>query len=65
MVSTNYLVIECVGKRQITLARSLKLLGPIIDMGKGTMNFTSPLGNRHAFPKGKSKGKKGIRKTSG
>jgi hypothetical protein len=38
MVSTDYLVIECVGKGQITLGRSLlKLLGAIIDMGKGTM----------------------------
>jgi hypothetical protein len=43
MVSTDYLVIECVGKGQITLGRSLlKLLGAIIDVGKGTMKFTSP-----------------------
>jgi hypothetical protein len=35
MVSTNYLVIECVGKRQITLGRSLlKLLGATIDVVK-------------------------------
>jgi hypothetical protein len=34
-------------------------------VGKGTMNFTSPPGNRHVFPKGKSKGKKGRRKASG
>jgi hypothetical protein len=54
MVSTDYLVIECVGRGQITLGRSLlKLLRAIIDVGKGTMNFTSPSGNRHAFPKGK------------
>jgi hypothetical protein len=66
MVSTDYLVIECVGKGQITLGRSLlKLLGAIIDVGKGTMNFTSPPGNRHAFPKGKSKGRKGRHKASG
>jgi hypothetical protein len=66
MVSTDYLVIECVGKGQITLGRSLlKLLGAIIDVGKGTMNFTSPPGNCHVFPKGKSKGKKGRRKASG
>jgi hypothetical protein len=66
MVSTNYLVIECVGKRQITLGRSLlKLLGAIIDMGKGTIKFTSPPNNRHEFPKGKSKGKKGRHKASG
>jgi hypothetical protein len=43
MVSTDYLVIECVGKGQITLGRPLlKLLGAIIDVGKGTMKFTSP-----------------------
>jgi hypothetical protein len=35
MVSTNYLVIECEGKGQITLGRSLlKLLGAMIDVGK-------------------------------
>jgi hypothetical protein len=65
MVSTDYLVIECVGKGQITLGRSLlKLLGAIIDVRKGTMKFTSPPGNHHEFPKGKSKGKKGRCKTS-
>ena len=38
MISTDYLVIECVGKGQITLRRSLlELLGAIIDVGKGTM----------------------------
>jgi hypothetical protein len=43
MVSTDYLVIECVGKGQITLGRSLlKLLGATIDVGKGTIEFTSP-----------------------
>jgi hypothetical protein len=63
MVSTDYLVIECVGNGQITLGRSLlKLLG---DVGKGTMKFTSPPGNRHDFPNGKSKGKRGRRKASG
>src|SRR4051812_145927 len=62
MVSTDYLVIECVGKGQITLGRSLlKLLGAIIDVGKGTMNFTSPPSN-HVFHKGKSKGDKGRHK---
>jgi hypothetical protein len=66
MVSTDYLVIECVGNGQITLGRSLlKLLGAIIDVGKGTMKFTSPPGNLHEFPKGKSKGKRGRRKASG
>jgi hypothetical protein len=55
MVSIDYLVIECVGKGQMTLGRSLlKLLGAIIDVGKGTMKFTSPPGNHHDFPKGKS-----------
>jgi hypothetical protein len=34
-------------------------------VGKGTMNFTSTPGNHHAFPKGKSKSKKGRRKESG
>jgi hypothetical protein len=62
MVSTNYLVIKCVGKGQITLGRSLlKLLGAIIDVGKGTMKFTSPPGNHREFPKGK----KGRCKASG
>jgi hypothetical protein len=66
MVSTDYLVIECVGNGQITLGRSLlKLLGAIIDVGKGTMKFTFPPGNHHEFSKGKSKGKKGRRKASG
>jgi hypothetical protein len=38
MVSTNYLVIECVGKGQITIGRSLlKLMGATIDVGKGTI----------------------------
>jgi hypothetical protein len=66
MVSTDYLVIECVGNGQITLGRSmLKLLGAIIDVRKGTMKFTSPPGNRHDFPKVKSKGKRGRFKASG
>jgi hypothetical protein len=65
MVSTDYLVIECVGNGQITLGRSLlKLMEAVIDMGKGTMKFTSPPGNRHDFPKGKSKGKRGRRNAS-
>jgi hypothetical protein len=38
------------GNRQITLGRSLlKLMGVIIDVGKGTMKFTSPAGNHHVF----------------
>jgi hypothetical protein len=66
MVSTDYLVIECVGRGQITLGRSLlKLLGAMIDVGKGTIKFTSPPCNHHEFPKGKSKGKRGRRKASG
>jgi hypothetical protein len=66
MVSTDYLVIECVGKGQITLGRSLlKLLGAMIDVGNDTIKFTSPPCNRHEFPKGKSKGKRGRRKASG
>jgi hypothetical protein len=66
MVSTNFLVNECVGNGQITLGRSLlKLMGAVIDVGKGTMKFTSPPGNHHDFPKGKSKGNKGRRKASG
>jgi hypothetical protein len=65
MVSTNYLVIECVGNGQITLGRSLlKLMRAVIDVEKGTMKFTSP-GNHHVFTRGKSKGKRGRRKASG
>jgi hypothetical protein len=57
-VSTDYLVIECVGKGRITLERSLlQLLGTVIDVGKGTIKFTSPPCNCHEFPKSKSKGK--------
>jgi hypothetical protein len=63
MVSTDYLVIECVGKGQITLGMSLlKLLGAIIAVGKGTIRFISPPCNNHVFPKVKSKGKRGRRK---
>jgi hypothetical protein len=59
MVSTNYLVIECVGKGQTTLGRSLlKLLDATIDVGKGTIKFTTPPCNNHIFPRVK-KGKKG------
>jgi hypothetical protein len=65
MVSTNYLVIECIGKEQITLGRSLlKLLGAIIDVEKGTIRFISPPCNSHVFPRVKIKGKKGRRKAS-
>jgi hypothetical protein len=63
MISIDYLVIECVGKGQITLGRSLlKLLGAIIDVGKGNIRFISPPCNSHVFPRVKSKGKKGRRK---
>ena len=63
MICTDYLVIECVGKGQITLGRSiLKLLGAIIDVGKGNITFTTPPCNNHVFPRVKSKGKKGRRK---
>jgi hypothetical protein len=70
MVSTDYLVIECVEKGRMTLKRSLlQLLGAVIDMGKGTIKFTSLPCNRHEFPnsksKGKNKGKRGRRKASG
>ena len=59
MVSTDYLVIECIGKGQIPLGRSLlKLMGAKLHVGKGTMIFTTPLGGYHAFPKEKSKKKK-------
>jgi hypothetical protein len=65
MVSTDYLVIECVGKGQITLGRSLlKLLGATIDVGKGIIKFTTPPRNNHVFPRVKSKGKRGRRKVS-
>jgi hypothetical protein len=40
MISTDYLVMECVGKGQITLGRSLlKLLGAVIDVGKDNIRF--------------------------
>jgi predicted aspartyl protease len=65
MVSTDYLVIECVGKEQITLGRSLlKLLGAIIDVRKGTIRFISPPCNSHVFPRVKCKDKKGRSKAS-
>jgi hypothetical protein len=65
MVSTDYLVIECVGKGQIMLGRSLlKLLCAIIDVGKGTIRFISPPCNSSVFRRVKSKGKKGRRKAS-
>jgi hypothetical protein len=63
MVSTDYLIIECVGKGQITLGMSLmKLLGAVIDVGKGNIRFIYPPCNSHVFPRVKSKGKKGRRK---
>jgi hypothetical protein len=42
----------------------LKLLGAVIDVGKGNIRFTSPPCNSHVFPRVKSKGKKGRRKAS-
>jgi hypothetical protein len=66
MVSTDYLVIEYVGNGQITLGRSLlKLMGAVIDVGKGTMKFTYPSDNHHVFPRSKGKRKRGRRKASG
>jgi hypothetical protein len=63
MVSTDYHVIECVGKGKITLGRALlKLLGAIIDVEKGNIRFISPPCNSHIFPRVKSKGKKGRHK---
>jgi hypothetical protein len=63
MVSADYLVIECVGKGQIMLERSLlKLLDATIYVGKGTIKFTTPPCNNHVFPRVKNKGKKGRRK---
>jgi hypothetical protein len=65
MLSTDYLIIECVGKGQITLGRFLlKILGAVIDVGKGNIRFISPPCNSHVFPRVKSKGKKGRRKAS-
>jgi hypothetical protein len=56
MVSTDYLVIECVRRGQITLGRSLlKLLGAVIDVGKGNIRFIAPPCNSHVFPRVKSK----------
>jgi hypothetical protein len=40
-------------------------MGAVIDVGKGTMRFTSPSGNHYVFPRGKSKGKGEICKASG
>jgi predicted aspartyl protease len=55
-ISIDYLVIECVGKGQITLGRSLlKLLGAKIDMENGIMTFNSPPSASHSFPKSKVK----------
>jgi hypothetical protein len=63
MISTDYLVIEYIGKGQITLGRSLlKLLGAVIDVGKANIRFISPPCNNHVFHRVKSKGKKGRRK---
>ena len=65
-VSTDYLVIECAGEGQITLGRSLlKLLGAVIDFGKGTLNFASTPGYGHVFPKPKGKSKRGRSKVLG
>jgi hypothetical protein len=60
IISTDYLVIEYIGKGQIKLGRSLlKLLGAVINVGKGNIRFISPPCNSHIFPRGKNKGKKG------
>src|SRR6266567_8809694 len=57
MVSIDYLVIECVGTGQITLGRSLlRLLGAVIDVGKGTMKIAPP-GCGYMFPMDKKKKK--------
>jgi hypothetical protein len=37
----------------------------MIDVGKGTIKFTSPPCNHHEFPKGKIKGKRRRCKASG
>ena len=64
-ISIDYLVIECVGKGQITLGRSLlKLLGAKIDVENGIMTFNSPPSASHSFPKKKAKGKKGRHMTA-
>jgi hypothetical protein len=61
IIYTDYLVIECAGKGQITLGRSLlESLGARIDVGKGSINFSAPAGGSHWFPRNKkSKSKKG------
>ena len=67
-ISIDYLVIECVGTGKITLGRSLlKLLGAVIDVGEGTLEFTSIPGGNHIFPKSKRKknNKKGKGKAQG
>jgi len=62
IVSTDYLVIECVGKGQITLGRSLlKLIGAKIDVEKGMVTTDSPYQMSH-FKRTKNKGKKGKRR---
>jgi hypothetical protein len=64
-ISIDYLVVET-GK--LTLGRSLlKLLGAVIDVGEGTLKFTSIPGETHIFPKpkGKKNNKKGKGKAQG
>ena len=64
-ISIDYLVVET-GK--LTLGRSLlKLLGAVIDVGEGTLKFTSIPGGNHIFPKpkGKKNNKKGKGKAQG
>ena len=66
MICTNYLIIECAGTGQITLGRSLlKLMGEVIDVGKGTMCFTTSPSIRHEFPKGKHKNRRRKNKFPG
>jgi hypothetical protein len=65
MVSTDYLVIECVGNGQITLGRSAKAPRSNNRCGKRHYEIHFPPGNHHEFPKGKSKDKRGRRNASG
>ena len=67
-ISIDYLVIECVGTGKVTLGRSLlKLLGAVIVVGEGILDFTSIPGGNHTFPKSKRKknNKKGKGKAQG
>jgi hypothetical protein len=65
-ISTNYSVIKCAGKGQITLGRALlESLGARIDVGKGSITFSAPPRGSHWFPrKKKSKSNKGKLRAS-